>query len=200
MSKSRHLDLGCGGSPRNPVCSEELYGLDLRGSDYDSTLKKLGPGVWRWNVVREKIPFENEYFSSCSAYDFLEHVPRAWPTLDGAGVSFPFVDLMSEVFRVLKPGGVFLAATPAIPKNETFVDPTHVNYLTLRSHEYFCGAAPLARMYGFQGNFEAEMVEFGIPRFLSDPTPSKWVRRIKMAHRILRREAPPHMLWKLIKT
>jgi SAM-dependent methyltransferase len=192
----RHLDLGCGDNPRNPLKADELFGLDLRGRQViDET--HLCPGVWSWNVLEGPLPFPDNYFSSCSAYDFLEHVPRVWPAANAKGVTFPFVNLMSEIFRVLAPGGVFLAATPAFPKPNVFVDPTHVNFLTIESHRYFCGSAPLAEMYGFRGSFHADMVEFGIPRFLDAPTPNSWVRRAKMFARAVRGNSPQHMLWRL---
>lgn len=192
----RHLDLGCGDSPRNPLKAQDLFGLDLRGREIPGA-GCLAPGVWEWNVVRSALPFPENFFSSCSAYDFLEHVPRSWPSTDGAGITFPFVDLMSEIFRVLKPGGVLLAATPAFPKPNAFVDPTHVNFLTIDSHRYFCGSSPLAEIYGFRGRFEAELVEFGIPRFLDYPTPGKWARKLKMFARAIRGQPPQHMLWRL---
>ena len=193
---TRHLDLGCGTVPRNPTNALELYGLDLRGAKM-SAHPRPPPGVWKWNVVREALPFPDNFFTSCSAYDFLEHVPRAWPNVDGVSVQFTFVDLMSEIYRVLRPGGLFLAATPAIPKPETFVDPTHINFLTKKSHQYFCGASPMARMYGFEGRFTAEMVEFGIPKFLNTPCPPSWSRRTKVFWRLIRGNPIPHLLWRL---
>jgi hypothetical protein len=63
---------------------------------------------------------------------------------------------MSEIHRVLKPNGMFYAVTPVYPSNEAFQDPTHVNFITDRTHEYFCGDEGL---YGFKGNFEAIKIE-----------------------------------------
>ncbi len=61
---------------------------------------------------------------------------------------------MNEVFRVLRPGGVLYAVTPAYPVPEAFQDPTHVNIITERTHLYFAGDQPMARMYGYIGNFD----------------------------------------------
>ncbi len=192
----RHLDLGCGTIPRNPTGASELYGLDLRGVPLSVT-GVPGPGVWEWNVIRDSLPFPDNFFSSCSAYDFLEHVPRAWPSADGRNVQFTFVNLMSEIHRVLQPNGILLAATPAVPAEETFVDPTHINFITRHSHTYFCGQDPLGSMYGFKGRFAAEVVEFGVPKFLTEPSPNKLVRRLKVFSRKLRGYPVPHLLWRL---
>lgn len=67
---------------------------------------------------------------------------------------FPFISLMSEVCRVLKPGGMFFSPTPAFPSPLAFQDPTHVNVITEETlPKYFSG--PLwASGYGFEGQFD----------------------------------------------
>jgi len=145
----RHLDLGCGKFPRNPYGRGQLSGVDIRpmpaGIDFDYRVA---------NLVLQPIPYADDTFGSVSAYDFVEHVPRILVTPDGCDTTFPFVQLMQEVWRVLAPGGRFYALTPAFPNAEAFVDPTHVNIITDQTHDYFCGSAPLARMYGFEGRFK----------------------------------------------
>ena len=150
-----HLDLGCGKFPRNPYQRARLSGIDIRampetgGFDYKVA-----------NLVVQPIPFADDLFGSVSAFDFVEHVPRILATPDGSGTVFPFVRLMQEVWRVLAPGGLFYALTPAFPNPEAFVDPTHVNIITDATHAYFCGAEPLGRMYGFTGRFEARRAQW----------------------------------------
>lgn len=90
-----------------------------------------------------------------SAFDFIEHIPRILPTADGRNTNFPFIRLMDQIWRVLAPGVSFYALTPAYPHPEAFVDPTHVNIITSGTHHYFCSDTPLARMYGFSGQFTA---------------------------------------------
>jgi len=107
------------------------------------------------NLVLHPIPYADNTFGSVSAFDFIEHVPRILATPDGSDTTFPFVRLMQEVWRVLAPGGLFYALTPAFPNPEAFVDPTHVNIITDQTHDYFCGDAPMAQMYGFEGRFKA---------------------------------------------
>lgn len=148
MLPDRHLDLGCGQIPRNPYQRKELAGIDIRpatdASGFDYRVA---------NLTMHPIPFADDMFGSVSAYDFIEHVPRILATADGTRTRFPFVELMQEAWRVLAPGGMFYALTPAYPNAEAFVDPTHVNIITERTHLYFCGSNPLAHMYGFEGRF-----------------------------------------------
>ncbi len=152
MKGIRHLDLGCGNCIRNPYQAEELYGVDL-GSD-------LPPNMFRRaDLSLDPIPFEDAYFDTASAYDVLEHVPRvvcinAAEARSGMKTRNCFIELMNEVWRVLKPGGRFYSVTPAYPSEKAFIDPTHVNFITERTHHYFCGTHPLAAMYGFNGRFE----------------------------------------------
>lgn len=150
MHASRHLDLGCGPSPRNPYQQTDLFGVDIAPSN-------ATPGVTfkQANLALQAIPFADQHFDSVSAFDFFEHIPRVLPTPNGESTRFPFVELMSEVHRVLKPGGLLYALTPCYPSFEAFQDPTHVNIITDKTHKYFTGAQPLGRMYGFKGQFEA---------------------------------------------
>lgn len=148
MAADRHLDLGCGKFPRNPYSRAELCGVDLRplppSEDFDYRVA---------NLVLDPIPYDDDSFASVSAYDFIEHVPRVLLAVDGRNTVFPFIRLMDEIWRVLQPGGKFYAVTPAFPHPEAFTDPTHVNFITEDTHAYFCGDKPMARMYGFAGQF-----------------------------------------------
>lgn len=61
------------------------------------------------NLVFEAIPFSDNYFSSISAIDFLEHIPRQICLGSSNELVYPFINIMNEVWRVLTPGGKFLA-------------------------------------------------------------------------------------------
>jgi len=89
----KHLDLGCGSHPRNPYEADHLYGVDIRSG--------LGDNIASANLAVQPIPFSDNYFSSVSAYDFLEHVPRLVLDVSSKTSIFPFIDLMNEVWRVL---------------------------------------------------------------------------------------------------
>ncbi len=209
----RHLDLGCGKCPRNPYGRDQLCGVDIRplstGDSFDYRVA---------NLVLEPIPWADASFGSVSAYDFIEHMPRILLAPGGRDTMFPFIALMNEVWRVLGPGGRFYALTPAWPHADAFVDPTHVNIITEGTHRYFCGAQPLARMYGFNGRFEALRAEWvhiedaystlpGSPE--NRPAPrrrppfKRFARAVRALSRHLRghpepRPAPPiYFLWEL---
>lgn len=151
---NKHLDLGCGNSPRNPYHAGELFGIDLHEENLNNNVQYK-----KANLSIEKIPFEDNYFNSISAFDFIEHVPRILYT-DGKTV-LPFINLMNEIWRTLKPNGIFYAVTPAFPNPEAFQDPTHVNIITNKTHEYFCGKNCYARNYGFQGEFAEKKSQAG---------------------------------------
>ena len=122
-----HLDLGCGTQPRNPYGAPHLHGVDIRPAQAHSQTE--GFTYTSANIALEPLPFVDSYFDSVSAFDVLEHVPRQLVMPNGE-LRLPFVQLMNEIHRVLKPGGVFLALTPAFPSETAFVDPTHVNIIT----------------------------------------------------------------------
>ncbi len=146
---SRHLDLGSGSNPRNPYFKDEVFGIDIIDIQSDSDkfhYKKA-------NLVTQRIPFQDSYFDSVSAFDFLEHVPRI-RIHDNGITTFPFILLMDEIYRVLKNNGMFYAVTPFYPNISAFQDPTHVNIITRNTHEYFCGEYCYAKNYGFIGNYK----------------------------------------------
>lgn len=95
------------------------------------------------------IPFSDETFNYITAFDFIGHVPRVIYALD---CRFPFIQLMNEVWRTLNVGGIFFH-TPAYPFRTAFSDPTHVNYITEETFQYFNNQSRLAAMYGFNGAF-----------------------------------------------
>jgi SAM-dependent methyltransferase len=152
MDKTKHLDLGSGYKPRNPYDCDITYAADVL--PHTKEIKNYS----QVNLFTNSIPFDDDTFDSVSAYDFLEHVPRVWLRENGETI-FPFISLMNEIYRVLKNRGKFYAFTPYYPKAQVFQDPTHVNFITVDTHEYFCGEDCLGRVYGFNGNFEKIRVE-----------------------------------------
>jgi len=140
---TRTLDLGCGPQINNKFDANELYGIDVRASD-NNNIKSADLSI-------ESIPFPDNYFDFVTAFDFLEHVPRVIYAPHRRNC---FVELMNEVYRVLKPGGLFFSSTPAYPRPEAFQDPTHVNIITENTFtRYFDVDFRWASMYGFKGAF-----------------------------------------------
>jgi SAM-dependent methyltransferase len=140
---TKTLDLGCGLTPRNPFNATEAYGIDLR--------EDAEAGVLRADLVVEPIPFPDDAFDFITAFDFIEHVPRVLYLPQRRN---PFVELMNEIHRALKPGGIFLSVTPAFPNPSVFQDPTHVNFITEETFPcYFDHERRWATAYGFKGSF-----------------------------------------------
>ncbi len=144
--RSIALDLGCGANPKNPFSAEILYGIDIRDD--------ISKNIIRADLVLEPIPFPDNAFDYVTAFDFIEHVPRIIYTPSRRN---PFIEVMNEIWRVLKPGGKFLSITPAYPHHAAFRDPTHVNIITEETFPmYFDSVRRWAAMYGFRGAFEIE--------------------------------------------
>jgi SAM-dependent methyltransferase len=143
---TKTLDLGCGKTPKNPFEANTLYGVDVDwGIDETRHVLPCDLGI-------EPIPFGDGTFEYVTAFDLIEHIPRL--IYKGDERRYPFIYLMSEVSRVLKPGGIFLSHTPAAPRGAVDVDPTHVNAITVDTFKsYFCEPLSWASRYGFTGRF-----------------------------------------------
>ena len=154
---SRSLDLGCGQNPRNPFGAAYAQGIDIASSGDHR--------IMGCDLATAPIPSEKEMFDYLTAFDFIEHIPRV-AIIDGH-TRFPFINLMNEIYRVLKPGGLFFAQTPAYPCKEAFQDPTHVNIITEDTFPiYFCEECS-AKIYGFSGSFQLVAQEWCRPSLLT---------------------------------
>jgi SAM-dependent methyltransferase len=123
-----------------------VFGIDIR--------EDLEKNVVKADLAVEGIPFEDAFFDYVTAHDVLEHIPRVIYVPDRRN---SFIELMSEVWRVLKVGGKFLSSTPAFPHAAAFADPTHVNVITDQTFTlYFDDINCWARGYGFKGKFKVE--------------------------------------------
>lgn len=189
--KTHHLDIGCGAKPRNPYNRDCLWGVDI-AADPDCPVAR----IIQCNVALEALPFVDDFFDSVSAYDFMEHLPRA-VVLDG-GMFFPFVHVMNEIYRVLKPNGLLYACTPAFPRQEAFVDPTHTNFITVKTHEFFTAPQYLARIYGYTGTFYAERVEWVRPIRDYEPVRLSFGQRFNDIKDGIKKKKS-HLLWEFRK-
>jgi SAM-dependent methyltransferase len=143
------LDLGSGARPRNPFGAAKVLGIDI--------VKQHNENVLQADLFNLPIPLDDESMDCVTAFDFLEHVPRVscFQT-----TRFPFVELMNQIYRVLKRGGLFFSRTPIYPSKLAFQDPTHVNIMTEETMLcYFCTnseleEAPWASRYGYNGKFQ----------------------------------------------
>ena len=155
MTKS--LDLGCGLKPKNFFNADFVFGIDIRDD--------LSVGVYKADLVIESIPFSDNTFDYVTAHDFIEHIPRVIYLPERRN---SFVELMNEIWRVLKIGGQFLSVTPAYPHAEAFRDPTHVNIITEETFSlYFDNKICLAKIYGFKGYFEVTDQKWNGPHLIT---------------------------------
>ena len=189
---TRHLDIGCGSRPRNPYRQDELHGIDIAPRNDAAFITQ------RANLAVDAMPYADGFFDSVSAYDFLEHVPRVLPTADGRGTRFPFIELMNEIWRVLRKDGLFYGYTPVYPHASAFQDPTHVNILTRESHRYFTQPELMARMYGFRGDFSVvRLLPAKAGEFDYEPTEAPGLLRRYRLRRRERRHENSHFVWEL---
>jgi SAM-dependent methyltransferase len=146
-----HVDLGCGSLPRNPLAAEKVIGVDIS----TRPTFKVTKGILEYKQVIPglPLPFESNQIQSISAFDFLEHLPRSDRSPDGDYTN-PFINMMNEIYRILEPGGIFIALTPCYPSAAAFTDPTHVNFISETTHLYFSGPNfAKVKDYGFTGDF-----------------------------------------------
>lgn len=151
------LDIGCGNNPKNPFGAKYLHGIDIR--------ENIEKNIKYADLTIEKIPYPNEYFDYITSFDFLEHVPRIIYMPERR---FPFVELMNEIHRTLKPGGIFLSHTPIYPFSPAFRDPTHVNIISDETFPlYFDDRNQWGKIYGFNGSFKILAQVVKIPHLIS---------------------------------
>jgi SAM-dependent methyltransferase len=98
----RLLDFGCGAKPyQNIINVREYIGLDFPSEGHDHSNELIDVFYDGKNI-----PFENNFFDSIFSSEVFEHV-------------FNLEEVLLELFRVLKPGGIILVTCPfAIGEHE----------------------------------------------------------------------------------
>lgn len=121
------LDIGCGKMPYKNYILENsnvnnYIGLDIETAlAYDAYIKP----DFTWDGV--KMSFDNESFDCAFGTEVLEHCPRPEETLN-------------EVYRVLKPGGIFFFTVPFLWNlHETPHDEYRYTPYALERHLKNCG-------------------------------------------------------------
>lgn len=88
------------------------------------------------------LPFPNDYADEIRATHALEHVADQ-------------IFLMSEIYRVLKPGGILRFELPSTDGIGAFADPSHCSYWNRYTIEFFC-LPELVDYLGMPGCFDIE--------------------------------------------
>ena len=111
------IDLGCGPNKRADI------GIDFYPY----------PGVdIVWDLSRFPWPIKTASFHRAEAHQVLEHLP-VHRDVAGTDLLFRFCE---EVWRILRPGGVFELDVPHVQGPFAFGDPTHRRHFTERSFNW----------------------------------------------------------------
>lgn len=114
-----------------------------------------------WDLNDKPWPFEDETFDEVHAYEILEHLGQ-----QGDYKGF-FADFM-EIYRVLKPGGLLVASTPAPGSPWVWGDPGHTRYigpeslvfLSQKEYEKQVGKTPMSDYRDvYTGDFDIELAQ-----------------------------------------
>jgi len=97
--------------------------------------------------VLKGLPYEDSSVDEVRAYDFLEHIPIG-----------KTVQVITEIWRVLKHGGRFDSFTPSTDGRGAFMDPTHVSFWNANSWLYYTNEA-YRKLYDIEANFKMIKVE-----------------------------------------
>jgi len=192
---SKHLDLGCGTKPKNPYNMESLFGVDIEKIVKTNTYEKNIIEIKQANLTFGKIPYKSNFFDSVSAYDFIEHIPRII-NIGHKKSRYAFIELMNEIYRVLKHEGKFYAMTPAYPCPSAFVDPTHVNFITDKTHHYFSLPSIGGKIYGFNGAFKVIRVKRVRPKYIYEPLKLNLDQKLRKLNDKLK-GLESHLIWEL---
>jgi len=144
MKDKKVLDLGCGRHKQLGAIGLDQYPFE---------------GVDVVHDLNKPLPFGDEEFDIVFANQLLEHIDK-------------IVELVYEIHRILKPGGIFLAHVPYFRSVWAHIDPTHVRSFTINSMDYFVRGTYCYENYRFhEGGFEK------IEVFLDADYPSTLFRR-----------------------
>ncbi len=115
FENAKILDLGCGprGSLEWAQLAKERIGLDPLAHFYQK-LNGQSHQMQYLTAKAESLPFPNEYFDIVSSFNSLDHVDD-------------LKEVLSEIKRVLKPGGLFLLITDIHP-HPALCEPTVINW------------------------------------------------------------------------
>jgi SAM-dependent methyltransferase len=105
------LNLGCGDDIRDGFINIDL----IDAADLKIDLETVGR--------EKKLPYPDGSVELTLCSHILEHLHN-------------FKDLMNELHRVTKPGGVLTVLVPIYPSKQAFQDPTHVRFFTDETFSY----------------------------------------------------------------
>jgi len=138
----RKLNLGCGADIREGWVN--LDAAKLEGIDVVHDINRL------------PLPFESEEFDYILCQDVLEHVE--------------YVPLLKDLHRILKRGGTLSIRVPHFSSKNNFIDPTHKNFFSIETFDFFAEDSAYRRDYYFDFQFKNvayRKIVFGAGLFLN---------------------------------
>ena len=143
------------------------HGLDIVLPSEPILFPDGTPVVKMWDACTQDIPHPDNYFTKVFAHDFVEHLPKITyiPEVDfetrtcTARQRLVHIHLLNEVWRVLKPHGLFEVCVPVGNVETVHGDPTHCSVWCANSFNYICAKHPenfewaIMKGYGFKGEF-----------------------------------------------
>lgn len=121
FSKGRCLEIGCGA-----IKAEGFFGLDRRPTAEVDLIADL----------ESDLPFKDQSFDAIIANQVVEHIQN-------------FVQLISELNRILKDDGTLILHVPYFRSSWSSIDPTHVRQFTLLTMDYWLSNSWLNTNYKF---------------------------------------------------
>lgn len=116
-----NLHLGCGNKPL-----KNFINVDYYNKTYADVITDLN----------KELPFINDSVDLIYSDNVFEHVEN-------------LVYLMKECHRILKPNGVLIVKVPYFKSKHAFVDPTHCNFFTVQSMDYYIKNSYFNEQYKF---------------------------------------------------
>lgn len=98
--------------------------------------------------IAKGLPYEDNSVYEIIAIDFLEHLER-----------MEVLNLMNEIWRVLKHGGIFKHRTPSSDGRGAFQDPSHKSFWNINTWRYYFTDLAYRELYGTKANFKIMYLE-----------------------------------------
>lgn len=147
----RELVLGCGNYPYKKIYKDTKEYVNPTRVDIDPDCK---PDIIL-DLNLNSLPFPDSTFDEVHMYEVLEH-------LGTQGDYKHFFDFFSEVARVLKPDGLFIASVPAMGSPWVWGDPGHTRaippeVLVFLEQEEYAAQVGKTPMTDYRGIYKANL-------------------------------------------
>ncbi|MHB8871221.1 MAG: class I SAM-dependent methyltransferase [Candidatus Doudnabacteria bacterium] len=101
--------------------------------------------------ISKGLTFEDNSVDHVRSFDIIEHIPIG-----------KVMSLIEEIYRVLKPNGIWESMTPSTDGRGAFQDPTHQSFHNINSHLYWTDDA-YRDLYGTKAKFVGDIKDITSP-------------------------------------